>query len=113
MKKTLGVFGVVLACAGLALAQTRSDTADAATAAVSSVHCDFDSQAVPSCFACVRVTVVTDTGAGTRTAQQEYCGRPRVMRAAANINRATNLAAALVPGALRANGFEAVDAGAL
>jgi hypothetical protein len=35
------------------------------------------------------------------------------MRAAANINRATNLAAALVPGALRANGFEAVDAGAL
>lgn len=111
MKRIAFVF-VLSLLGAVALGQTRSEVADGASAQVSALHCDFDSSGAPSCFACVRVTITTDTGAGTRTAQQEFCGRPRVMKATVNINRATNLAEQLVPAALRQNGFEAVDAGA-
>lgn len=90
--------------------QTRIETADASAAQATELHCTRSDSGDWECAACVRYTVQLDTGQGIKARTDRACGAGRLLRAA-NANRVQTVADALVPQALRQNGFESVDAG--
>jgi hypothetical protein len=98
---SLFIAGVVLGSA--AIAQTRTEAANAAGADWSELRCTKNAAASIECSACT-TTIVTDLGS-----EERPCSRPRVLRTV-NANRIDTVGAALVPAALRQARFD-VDAG--
>lgn len=93
--------GLVIGSA--AIAQTRTEAANAAGVDWSELRCSKNADASIECSACT-TTITTDLGS-----EERPCSRPRVLKAA-NANRIDTVGSALVPAALRQARFD-VDAG--
>lgn len=87
-----------------AIAQTRSETANASGASWSELKCSRNADGSIECSACT-TPIVTSLGA-----EERPCSPPRVLRTA-NAGRIDTVGTALVPSALRNARFP-VDAGA-
>lgn len=103
MKKLFLLFSLSFVVSA-SIAQTRSETANAAGVTWSELRCNRNSDGSVECSACT-TPIVTSLGS-----EERPCSPPRVLRAA-NAGRIDTVGAALVPSALRHARFP-VDAGA-
>lgn len=101
--KLIALFFAGLVIGSAALAQTRTEAANATGADWSTLTCTKNADASIECSACT-TTIITDLGS-----EERPCSRPRVLRTA-NANRIDTVGSALVPAALRQARFD-VDAG--
>lgn len=88
---------------GVALAQTRTEAANAAGVDWSELRCTKNADASIECSACT-TTITTDLGS-----EERPCSRPRVLKPV-NANRIDTVGNALISSALRQAKFD-VDAG--
>lgn len=98
---SLFLAGLVIGSA--AIAQTRTEAANAAGVDWATLACNKNADGSIECSACT-TTITTDLGS-----EERPCSRPRVLRSA-NATRIDTVGAALVPSALRQARFP-VDAG--
>ena len=99
----ISLFFAGLVVGSAAIAQTRTESADASAADWQTLTCTKNADATVECSACL-TPIVTDLGT-----EERPCSRPRVLRTV-NANRIDAVGAALIPSALRLARFD-VDAG--